>query len=426
MPWRGTRIHLTSVAVLGWKIHPGQSPEFSRSSIHAAHDVNSRSGLHGDARRPVVGAGRGGAAAQADQADGQAGRGFISAQKDFSPLADKLREGGEKPDPSLAGQLDDIAKKHGFKDFSEFEDVGANVTVVLDGLDPKSGEYADPVEKMKKNATRSKPTRRSRRTTRSWRSTIWSRRSPRRSRCSSRRTSRSSRRTAPTSTSWCRRRRMSRPRALLPVHLAERQAKRNDRHVWHHAGWTRDRDRRGDKDLVTIERPEDGVAVLTMARPHARNSLSLAMLEALQAGLASLGKDAGVSAIVLSAQGPAFCAGHDLKELTAHRADADGGRAFYTLTMRNCADLMQAIIASPKPVIAAVQATATAAGCQLVASCDLAVAADSASFCTPGSISVCSARHRWWRFPAMFRASGRWRCCCWARCCQLKRLRRGV
>lgn len=140
----------------------------------------------------------------------------------------------------------------------------------------------------------------------------------------------------------------------------------------------------GDKDLVTIERPEDGVAVLTMARPHARNSLSLAMLEALQAGLASLGKDAGVSAIVLSAQGPAFCAGHDLKELTAHRADADGGRAFYTLTMRNCADLMQAIIASPKPVIAAVQATATAAGCQLVASCDLAVAADSASFCTPG------------------------------------------
>lgn len=76
-------------------------------------------------------------------------QGFVSAQKDFSPLADKLREGGEKPDPSLAGQLDAIAKKHGFKDFSEFEDVGANVTVVLDGLD-KDGNYADPVEKMKK------------------------------------------------------------------------------------------------------------------------------------------------------------------------------------------------------------------------------------------------------------------------------------
>jgi hypothetical protein len=76
--------------------------------------------------------------------------GFIAAQADFAPLADKLREGGDKPDPSLAGQLDEIAKKHGFKDFSEFEDVGANVTIVLDGLDPKSGTYSDPVEKMKK------------------------------------------------------------------------------------------------------------------------------------------------------------------------------------------------------------------------------------------------------------------------------------
>lgn len=75
--------------------------------------------------------------------------GFIAAQADFAPLAEKLREGGEKPDPALAGKLDEIAKKHGFKDFSEFEDVGANVTVVLDGLD-KDGNYADPVEKMKK------------------------------------------------------------------------------------------------------------------------------------------------------------------------------------------------------------------------------------------------------------------------------------
>lgn len=76
--------------------------------------------------------------------------GFIAAQPDFAPMAEKLREGGKKPDPSLAAQLDDIAKKHGFKDFSEFEDVGANVTVVLDGLDSKTGDYADPVEKMKK------------------------------------------------------------------------------------------------------------------------------------------------------------------------------------------------------------------------------------------------------------------------------------
>ena len=140
----------------------------------------------------------------------------------------------------------------------------------------------------------------------------------------------------------------------------------------------------GSSDLVSVERPEPGIGVLTMARPQSRNALSLAMLDALQAGLANLQNDAAVSVIVLTAQGPAFCAGHDLKELTSHRADTDGGRAFYALTMRTCADLMQAIVACPKPVIAGVQATATAAGCQLVATCDLAIAADSASFCTPG------------------------------------------
>ncbi len=136
--------------------------------------------------------------------------------------------------------------------------------------------------------------------------------------------------------------------------------------------------------LITIEKPEAGVAVLTLSRPRARNALSLAMLESLQSALLTLRNDPAVSVIVLSAQGPAFCAGHDLKELTSHRGDSDGGRAFYALTMRTCADLMQGIIDCPKPVIAAVQATATAAGCQLVATCDLAIAADTASFCTPG------------------------------------------
>lgn len=74
---------------------------------------------------------------------------FLAAQKDFAPYADKLREAGDAPDPTLAGQMDEIAKKHGFKDFSEFEDVGSNITVVLDGLD-KDGHYSDPVEKMTK------------------------------------------------------------------------------------------------------------------------------------------------------------------------------------------------------------------------------------------------------------------------------------
>jgi enoyl-CoA hydratase/carnithine racemase len=140
----------------------------------------------------------------------------------------------------------------------------------------------------------------------------------------------------------------------------------------------------GHGDLVGIERPEHGVAVLTLAQPQSRNSLSLAMIEALRVGLATLSADTAVSAIVLAAQGSVFCAGHDLKELTSHRADTDAGRAFYRQTMQRCATLMQEIVACPKPVIAAVQGTATAAGCQLVATCDLAIAAESALFCTPG------------------------------------------
>ena len=79
---------------------------------------------------------------------------------------------------------------------------------------------------------------------------------------------------------------------------------------------------------VSIAFPEPGIAVLTLDRPAARNALSMAMLEALGAAIADLGRDDRVSAIVLAASGPAFCAGHDLKELTSHRADPDGGRAF--------------------------------------------------------------------------------------------------
>lgn len=75
---------------------------------------------------------------------------FIAAQKDFAPLASKLVEGGESPDAALTKELEDIAKKHGFASFSEFEDVGANITVVLDGLDRSTGAFTDPVEKMKK------------------------------------------------------------------------------------------------------------------------------------------------------------------------------------------------------------------------------------------------------------------------------------
>lgn len=136
--------------------------------------------------------------------------------------------------------------------------------------------------------------------------------------------------------------------------------------------------------LVEVQHAGDGVAVVTLNSAATRNALSLAMISALHAEIDNAAKYKSVRAVVLSAAGPAFCAGHDLKELTAHRNDADDGRQFFADTMQRCSALMQAIVACPKPVIAAVQGTATAAGCQLVATCDLAVAAKTAKFCTPG------------------------------------------
>lgn len=127
-----------------------------------------------------------------------------------------------------------------------------------------------------------------------------------------------------------------------------------------------------------------GIAILTLNRPAARNSLSEAMLEALSDALTAIAHDKNVRVVVLAANGPAYCAGHDLKELDAHRKDDDRGRGHFKRIMAMCSDVMQQIVKLPQPVIAAVHATATAAGCQLVASCDLAVAAPTAKFATPG------------------------------------------
>jgi enoyl-CoA hydratase/carnithine racemase len=126
------------------------------------------------------------------------------------------------------------------------------------------------------------------------------------------------------------------------------------------------------------------VRILTLARPEKRNSLSEAMLGALAAAIAAADGDDSVRAVVLAAAGPVFSAGHDLKELTARRRDADGGRAYHAEIMRRCSDMMRAIVRCRKPFIAAVQGPALAAGCQLVATCDLAVAASHATFATPG------------------------------------------
>ncbi len=126
------------------------------------------------------------------------------------------------------------------------------------------------------------------------------------------------------------------------------------------------------------------IAVLTLNRPAARNSLSERLIAELHAALRQVHDDASVRAVVIAANGSAFSAGHDLKELTARRSDADRGRSYFAQTMNACSAMMQAIVQLPTPVVAAVQGIASAAGCQLVASCDLAIASEAATFATPG------------------------------------------
>ncbi len=136
---------------------------------------------------------------------------------------------------------------------------------------------------------------------------------------------------------------------------------------------------------LTLLREDLGsIAILTLNRPEARNSLSEALLVALGDALTEIAHERTVRAVVLTANGPAFSAGHDLKELKRHRSDSDRGRAYFKYIMELCSTVMQQIVNLPQPVVAAVQGVATAAGCQLVASCDLAVASAAAKFATPG------------------------------------------
>jgi enoyl-CoA hydratase/carnithine racemase len=127
-----------------------------------------------------------------------------------------------------------------------------------------------------------------------------------------------------------------------------------------------------------------GVLRMILSRFERRNALSSDLMAALQAALDGAAADNATRVIVIAADGPVFCAGHDLKEMARHRADGDAGRAAYAGLFTQCSAMMQAIVRNPKPVIAEVGGIATAAGCQLVASCDLAVASTSARFATPG------------------------------------------
>ncbi|MEP6739344.1 MAG: enoyl-CoA hydratase [Caldimonas sp.] len=134
-----------------------------------------------------------------------------------------------------------------------------------------------------------------------------------------------------------------------------------------------------EQPLVRHERDERGVIRLTLNRAQAFNSLSGDMIEALQGELDAIGKDESARAVVLAAAGKAFCAGHDLKEMRA-----EPSQRYYEKLFTRCARMMLSIQRLPVPVIASVQGIATAAGCQLVASCDLAVAANTARFAVSG------------------------------------------
>ncbi|GAB4188160.1 MAG: enoyl-CoA hydratase [Thalassobaculales bacterium] len=134
-----------------------------------------------------------------------------------------------------------------------------------------------------------------------------------------------------------------------------------------------------EAEPLVLRHDGQGVATLTLNRPAARNALSVALMAALRQALEAVAADPAVAVVVLAGAGPAFCAGHDLKEMRANP-----GRAAMEGLFAQCADLMTAIVRLPKPVIARVHGIATAAGCQLVASCDLAVAAADARFATPG------------------------------------------
>ena len=139
-----------------------------------------------------------------------------------------------------------------------------------------------------------------------------------------------------------------------------------------------------DPGAPLLRADQGPVAVLTLNRPEARNCLSEDLLAALHAAIAEIGGSDAVRAIVITGAGSAFSSGHDLKELSSHRTDPDRGKAYFAKIMDACSRMMLSIVRSPKPVIAAVNGIATAAGCQLAATCDLAVASQDARFATPG------------------------------------------
>ena len=139
-----------------------------------------------------------------------------------------------------------------------------------------------------------------------------------------------------------------------------------------------------DNPIVLKEELKSGLLRLTLNNPQSKNALSGDMISALINSIDFASNDHSIKVIIIAASGNVFCAGHDLKEITEARDSQDGGDIYFKGLFDSCSSLMQLIINTPKPIIAQVDGVSTAAGCQLVASCDLAIASDVSKFATPG------------------------------------------
>ena len=153
---------------------------------------------------------------------------------------------------------------------------------------------------------------------------------------------------------------------------------------------------KNQNDLLEIYK--DNIAILTLNRPEQRNSLSINLLNLLNETISRLGKSNKVKIIIIQANGPAFSSGHDLKEITNARRQKENGKKFFLKTLKSCSKLMKKIVNCPKPIICSVQGIASAAGCQLVASSDLAIASEKALFATPGVNIGLFIQHQWLQY----------------------------
>ena len=138
------------------------------------------------------------------------------------------------------------------------------------------------------------------------------------------------------------------------------------------------------QNILKIEKIQESIVRLTMNDEKTGNSLSDKMINTLSSIIKEISADKSIKVIIIASTGKIFCSGHNLKEITTARENSDQGRNYFNNLFKSCSLLMQSIVDCPKPVIAEVDGVATAAGCQLVASCDLAIASDSSSFATPG------------------------------------------